>query len=71
MSIEDFVHEFTSVDICHFVNTSLFSTRKSWSESLLHGEWTQGAKGSNKDRSGGSPDNPTHLMNPQVLVVLA
>ena len=68
MCFDDFATYFARVDICHFVNTSFFSLKKTWSEALLHGEWTDGARGSKQDRNGGcrevSPN--TFLNNPQV-----
>jgi hypothetical protein len=55
------MNTFTNIDICHFVNTSIISIKKSWSEALFHGEWTVSG------RNGGSDYNsPTFLSNPQV-----
>ncbi|KAK2149572.1 hypothetical protein LSH36_446g02083 [Paralvinella palmiformis] len=65
MAYKDFLDNFTNVDICHFVNTNIFTLKKSWSESLLHGQWLTGARGTNKDRAGGNSKHPTFLWNPQ------
>lgn len=72
MSLDDFIKHFTNVDICHFVNTSFFSLKKSWAEALLHGEWTTGATGSKMDRAGGSDSNNpnSYLSNPQYVFEL-
>ena len=66
MPFSEFCTFFTHVEICHFVNTSFFSLKKTWTESLLRGEWTTGAKDSKKDRSGGCDDFDSYLENPQV-----
>ncbi len=67
MSFDDFIVNYTNVDICHFVNTAIFSIKKSWSEAMMHGEWTVGVTGSNRDRAGGNDEFPkTFLGNPQV-----
>ena len=61
MCLDDFVKSFTTVDICHFVNTSIFSLKKKWHESLFHSEWHVAG------RNGGSDWNSaTFLSNPQV-----
>ena len=63
MCLGDFVKSFSTVDICHFVNTSIFSLKKTWHESLFHGEWHVAG------RNGGSDWNSsTFLSNPQVLL---
>ncbi|XP_060064999.1 calpain-5-like [Ylistrum balloti] len=60
MNFDDFVVNFTNVDICHFVNTAIFSIKKSWNECVFHGEWTVSG------RNGGNDYNsPTFLSNPQ------
>ncbi|XP_052234356.1 calpain-5-like isoform X2 [Dreissena polymorpha] len=62
MCLDDFVKNFTNVDICHFVNTSIFSLKKTWTESLFHGEWHVSG------RNGGSDWNSrTFLSNPQYV----
>ena len=67
MSFDDFIIHFSNVDICHFVNTSFFSIKKSWHEAMFKGEWIGGARGSTKDRAGGSENHQaTFLANPQV-----
>jgi calpain-5 len=61
MAFEDFVSYLTNVNICHFVNTSIISLKKSWNESIMHAEW------SFQGRNGGCDyDSPTFLSNPQV-----
>lgn len=35
MQFEDFVAEFTDLSICHLINTSFFSWRKTWRETLM------------------------------------
>ncbi|XP_064603652.1 calpain-5-like [Liolophura sinensis] len=62
MSFSDFISNFTNVDICHFVNTSFFSMKKTYSEALLHGRWAQNG------RNGGSEKHSaTFLSNPQYV----
>lgn len=62
MCLDDFVKSFTTVDICHFVNTSIFSLKKTWHESLFHSEWHVAG------RNGGSDWNSaTFLSNPQFV----
>lgn len=62
MCLDDFVKNFTIVDICHFVNTSIFSLKKTWCDSVFHGEWHR------VGRSGGSDSNSkTFLSNPQYV----
>jgi calpain-5 len=62
MSLNDVINNFTSLDILHFVNTSIFSPKKRWQESVFHGEW-DAEDGTN----GGSDWNSrTFLSNPQV-----
>ena len=61
MAFDDFVSYLTNVDICHFVNTSIISLKKSWNESIMHSEWSV------QGRNGGCDyDSPTFLSNPQV-----
>ncbi|KAI0237153.1 Calpain-5 [Lamellibrachia satsuma] len=66
MSFDDFAKYFTNVDICHFFNTTFFTVSKTWCEATMAGEWTAGAKGTHKDRAGGSDKNNTFLQNHQV-----
>ncbi|XP_013379035.1 calpain-5 isoform X1 [Lingula anatina] len=68
MRLDDFIQYFENVDMCHFVNTSFFSLKKTWYESLMPGEWTQGARGSPQNRSGGAFHNKdSFLNNPQFV----
>ncbi|KAH9495989.1 Calpain-5, partial [Bulinus truncatus] len=62
MHLEDFLKYFTHVDICHFVNTSFFSLKKSWHESILFSEWTIGGR-----NGGNDPSLSTFLANPQYM----
>ena len=66
MNLADFCKYFTNVDTCHFVNTSFFSLKKTWTESMLSGFWTNAAKGTSRDRCGGDINHVSHLENPQV-----
>ena len=59
MSFEDFCRYFTSIDICHMINTSLISLSKTWKEDIVEGEWK-------RNRCGGCANNRTFLENPQV-----
>ncbi|KAK6184886.1 hypothetical protein SNE40_007247 [Patella caerulea] len=62
MSFEDFIQHFTYVDICHFVNTSFFSIKKTWSESIMHSEWNHNGR-----NGGGVVNSQSFLSNPQFL----
>ncbi|XP_054852325.1 calpain-6 [Eublepharis macularius] len=67
MSFEDWCKNFTDVDICRFVNTSIFSIHKTWESGLMCGTWRK-----NPDpllnRSGGCLNNrATFLQNPQYV----
>ncbi|KAK7489937.1 hypothetical protein BaRGS_00018802 [Batillaria attramentaria] len=62
MSFDDFVRYFTHVELCHIVNTSFFTIKKSWSEAVLHSAWTTAG------RNGGSNyESALVLSNPQYL----
>ncbi|CAD5113955.1 DgyrCDS3115 [Dimorphilus gyrociliatus] len=67
MDFDEFLDKFTNVDICHFLNTSFFSAGKSLNETAFKGEWSIGAAGTKKDRSGGNETQKTFLNNPQYL----
>ncbi|XP_076452213.1 calpain-5-like [Babylonia areolata] len=58
MAFTDFVHYFTSVDICHFVNTSFFTIKKTWNESIWHSQWTTAGM-----NGGGEYQTSIHLIN--------
>lgn len=60
MSFEDFCRYFTSIDICHMINTSFFSTSKTWKEDIVEGEWK-------RNHCGGCGNNKTFLENPQYM----
>ncbi|XP_061194258.1 calpain-5-like [Saccostrea echinata] len=60
MSFEDFCKNFTSIDLCHLINTSFFSLSKTWHEGVGKGEWTD-------SRCGGSFGNEDYLKNPQYV----
>jgi len=56
---EDFVAEFTDLSICHLINTSFFSLRRTWYENMFIGQWTR------PNHCGGCPNHDTFLKNPQ------
>ena len=60
MSLDDFCKHFTSLDMCHVYNTSFFSFKKRWHETVLHGEWMK------PHMCGGCPNHESHIKNPQV-----
>lgn len=60
MTFDDFLTYFTSMDICHILNTSLITFHKSWKEGKAFGEWK-------KDKCGGCPNYNTFLKNPQFV----
>lgn len=62
MSFEDFYRYFTDVDICHMVNTSFFSLRKTWTEYQFPGEWRT------PNRAGGCTNNPSFLDNSHYIL---
>ncbi|KAJ8306658.1 hypothetical protein KUTeg_015699 [Tegillarca granosa] len=62
MNLDDFIKNFTTIDICHFVNTAIISVKKSWNETIFHSEWSVSG------RNGGSDfRSPTFLSNPQYM----
>ena len=67
MQLDDFVSHFSTVEICHIVNTSIFSLKTRWHEAMFRGSWQHSSK-SLTDRSGGNHENPTFLSNPQVIL---
>ncbi|KAL8568330.1 hypothetical protein ACOMHN_040903 [Nucella lapillus] len=62
MSFDDFTKFFTQADIVHFVNTSFFTLKKSWSEAILHSQWTVSGR-----NGGGVYESGTFLSNPQYM----
>ncbi len=60
MSFDDFCKNFTDIEICHLINTSVFTIRKTWKESVRHGQWR------GPGRAGGCDNHNTYLDNPQV-----
>lgn len=62
MSFEDFCRHFTHVDLCHMMNTSFFTLKKTWREQLFIGEWRK------PHRAGGCGNHSTFLNNPQYLL---
>ena len=60
MSFEDFCRHFTHVDVCHMMNTSFFTLKKTWRESSHTWEWRRPL------RAGGCGNHSTFLNNPQV-----
>jgi len=64
MSFVDFCKHFSTLSICHRVNTSLLSLQKRWYDSLFHGVWVKPM------RAGGCANNQeTFFNNPQVLAL--
>ncbi|KAK3578630.1 hypothetical protein CHS0354_002205 [Potamilus streckersoni] len=61
MSFEDFCKYFTSMDICHTINLSFFSLKKTWREGKVKGTWKQ------PDRCGGCGNHTSFLNNPQYI----
>ncbi|XP_041355947.1 calpain-5-like [Gigantopelta aegis] len=61
ISFSDFINNFTNIDICHFVNTSLFKIEKTWSEAIIRGKWVVDPQASSDFQSF------NFLKNPQVL----
>lgn len=62
MAFEDFCRYYTDIDICHIMNTSLFSIKKKWKEYIGKGEWTS------PSRCGGCGNySDSFLHNPQYL----
>jgi len=57
---DDFMTEFTDLSICHLINTSYFTLRKSWHEACFSGQWTK------PYRAGGCPNHASFPENPQV-----
>ncbi|KAK6963019.1 calpain-5, partial [Biomphalaria glabrata] len=62
MSFDDFCRYFTHIDICHMMNTSFFTLKRSWKESVAVGVWRRGT------RAGGCGNHSTFLDNPQYLL---
>ena len=62
MEFVDFLNYFSEVSICRVINTSLLTIRKTWSESLIFGEWKR------PNRAGGCVNNRgTFCENPQFM----
>lgn len=62
MEFCDFVKYFDEISICRTINTSIFTIRKTWSESIVSGRWRL------PDRAGGCVNNrETFCFNPQYL----
>ncbi|KAL5003952.1 hypothetical protein ScPMuIL_017408 [Solemya velum] len=59
MAFEDFCRYFTNLDICHVINRSFFSFKKTWREGKAVGEWRR------PDRCGGCGNYSSFLDNPQ------
>ncbi|XP_072286301.1 calpain-6 [Pyxicephalus adspersus] len=68
MTFEDWCKNFSNADICHVINTSLFSIKyKTWEKGETHGKWTQNADPL-LNRSGGCFNNKsTFFQNPQYI----
>ncbi|XP_060083333.1 calpain-5-like [Ylistrum balloti] len=62
MSFEDFCNYYTDIGVCHIINTSFFSLKKTWKEGETVGEWRK------PSRSGGcSNHKKSFLKNPQFV----
>ncbi|CAL1528622.1 unnamed protein product [Lymnaea stagnalis] len=66
MSLEDFCQHFTDIDICHIMQTTLFTLKKTWRERVATGSWSVRQR-----RAGGCSNHPTVLDNPQFIVEFA
>ncbi|XP_034969472.1 calpain-6 [Zootoca vivipara] len=67
MSFEDWCKNFTDVDVCRIVNTSLFSIHKTWEKKMIRGEWKKDPDPM-LNRAGGCLNNKvTFLQNPQYV----
>ncbi|CAG5128776.1 unnamed protein product, partial [Candidula unifasciata] len=64
MAFEDFCRYFTHIDICHMMNTSFFTLKRTWKESVCTGEWRRG------HTAGGCGNHQSFLQNPQYLLEL-
>ncbi|BFZ00227.1 hypothetical protein BsWGS_03266 [Bradybaena similaris] len=64
MAFEDFCRYFTHIDICHMMNTSFFTLKRTWKESVSTGEWRRG------HTAGGCGNHQSFLQNPQYLLEL-
>ncbi|XP_041359525.1 calpain-5-like [Gigantopelta aegis] len=65
MSFDDYCRYFTNIDICHIINTSLLSLKKTWKEVVIENEWRR------PQRAGGCGNHRTFLNNPQYLFKLS
>lgn len=62
MSFTDWCKYFTDADICHFVNTSFFTLKKTWTETVCFSQWSAAG------RNGGNDwDSLSFLSNPQYM----
>lgn len=62
MEFADFLQFFNELSICRIINTSLFTIRKTWCESVVFGKWSR------PDRAGGCVNNnESFLNNPQYI----
>ncbi|XP_062819934.1 calpain-6 isoform X1 [Anolis carolinensis] len=67
MTFEDWCKNFTDVDICRIVNTSLCSIHKTWEKKTMRGKWTKNADPW-LNRAGGCSNNKgIFLQNPQYV----
>ncbi|XP_008401559.1 calpain-5-like, partial [Poecilia reticulata] len=67
MSFTDWCKNFTDVDICHLVNTSLISIHKNWDEEVKFGKWTRNSDHLLNRCGGCTNHKQTFLQNPQYL----
>ncbi|XP_018424038.1 PREDICTED: calpain-5-like [Nanorana parkeri] len=67
MTFEDWCKNFSHADVCHVINTSLFSQHKTWEKGEAHGKWTDNTNAL-LNRSGGCFNNKTtFFQNPQYI----
>ncbi|XP_044538629.1 calpain-6 [Gracilinanus agilis] len=67
MAFDDWCNNFTDVDICRNLNTSIFSIRKTWEKATVRGAWLHDDDPL-ANRAGGCFNNrATFLQNPQYV----
>lgn len=68
MSFDEWCKNFTDVDVCRLMNTSLLSTQKTWREVVHFGSWIKQSDPL-KNRCGGCMNHKqTFLQNPQYIL---
>ncbi|XP_049321184.1 calpain-5 [Astyanax mexicanus] len=70
MSFDDWCQNFTDVDVCRLMNTSVLSLQKRWREVVHFGSWIKHSEPL-RNRSGGCMNHrQTFLQNPQYILDL-